>query len=618
MMLKLKSKMSVVLVMVFVLAFFSISVQAENILGNANFEEDFYGVNEVKDNGGGNFVTENNWVFLENAGAASAEIDDGAFRASVFDGGSNTYSVQLLQAPIKVKKGYKYRVKFDARASKPRNLEVKIGGTADAGWKAYNPGKGETGAYITELSREMKTYQFEFVMTEATDAQARFEFQLGKQTGTIWLDNVQLEEVGKASAAEIPEEQKKKWVYNNDFFFIFNVAVGGNLGGQVDTTFPKEMKVDYIKVYNQDGSLDWEDNFEGEKVNRDYWSFEVGNGHKQGIPGWGNNELQYYTDGENAKVEDGNLVITAKKEQRSDQYGSYDYTSTRMITRDKVNMKYGKVEIRAKLPAGQGLWPAFWMLGSDIAENPWPACGEIDIMEFIAGDVDEVHGTVHGPNHFGGGGITENYELEEGNFVDSYHTFTLEWTPDAIRWYIDDQKEPYHVVERTEDNQTVRGGNFEEPTYTKNQVVNGKFDQKIEDDMSDSPDNWYVWAGEGGAVGDYGVKDGEFKIDVTSLGNQTWAVQFAQYLDLDAGDYTLTFEARADAARDIIAMIQEDGGAWTVYGQTNADLSSEMKEYSFDLSLSEADIPKLVFSLGNTDNAKAATIYIDNVVLEKK
>jgi beta-glucanase (GH16 family) len=281
-------------------------------------------------------------------------------------------------------------------------------------------------------------------------------------------------------------------------------------------------------------------------------------------------------------------------------------------------MKYGRVEIRAKLPEGQGLWPAFWMLGSDIAENPWPACGEIDIMEFIAGNVDEVHGTVHGPNHYGGGGITQHYVLDEGNFTDSYHDFIFEWTPDEMRWYIDDDQEPYHVVERTDDNQAQRGGEPEEIAYTKNSVVNGEFNNSIVDKMSSSPDNWHVWAGEGGAVGDYAVEDGEFKIDVSSLGNQTWAVQFAQYLDLEAGDYTLSFDARAEDARDIIAMVQEDGGAWTVYGETNADLGTEMKEYSFDLSLAAADIPKLVFSLGNTSNAQTTSIYIDNVELEKK
>ena len=612
-----KRNLSVLLIVFLALSFFGAAAQAENILGNGEFTEDIKTINNVTDNGGGNFVTEDSWLFLENAGAGVGEIDDEMFKVSVFEGGSNTYSIQLLQAPVEIKKGYKYKVEFDAKASKPRELELKVGGTEGRGWGSYVGGKGETGGFVAELDREMKSYEYEFVMTEDTDPKSRVEFQLGKQTGTIWLDNVSLTEVGEASADEIPEEQKKKWVYDKDFFFIFNVAVGGNLGGQVDTDFPKEMLVDYIKVYDQDGNLDWEDDFDGEEVNEDYWTYEVGNGHKQGIPGWGNNELQYYTEGENAHVEDSNLVITVKEEKRSDQYGEYDYTSTRMITQDKVNMKYGRVEIRAKLPEGQGLWPAFWMLGSDIAENPWPGSGEIDMMEFIAGQTDEVHGTVHGPNHYGGGGITQHYVLDEGDFTDGYHDFIFEWTPDEMRWYIDDDQEPYHVVERTDDNQAQRGGNPEEPEYTKNAVVNGEFNSSILDKMSSSPDNWYVWTGEGGAVSDYGVEDGEFKIDVSSLGNQTWAIQFAQYVDLDAGDYRLSFEARADAERDIIAMVQEDGGDWKVYGEAQPTLTSEMKKYTVDVSLAAADIPKLLFSLGNTDNGETTAVYIDNVKLEK-
>ncbi|MFP4461873.1 MAG: family 16 glycosylhydrolase, partial [Thermotogota bacterium] len=530
---KFKRNLSLLLALLLTLSFVSAAGSDENMLGNGQFEENVFLVEEVKDNGGGDFETENNWLFLENAGSASAEIDNGMFKTAIVNGGSNSYSIQLLQAPIEIKEGYKYKVQFDAKASKTRELEVKIGGSANRGWSPYNTGKGETGGFVADLEQEMKHFEFEFVMTQETDPRARFEFQLGKDTGTIWLDNISLTEIGEVASDEIPEAPKKEWVYNKDFFFIFNVAVGGNLGGRVDTTFPKEMFVDYIRVYDLAGYLKWEDNFNEENVNEDYWSYEVGNGHKQGIPGWGNNELQYYTAGENARVEDGNLIITVKEEPRSDQYGSYNYTSTRMITKDKVTTKYGRIEIRAKLPEGQGLWPAFWMLGSDIADNPWPDCGEIDIMEFIAGQVDTVHGTVHGPNHFGGNGITQHYQLETGNFVDDYHTFTFEWTVNEMRWYIDDQEEPYHVVKKTANNETVRAGEVKGPQYTKNQVVNGDFNSAIADKMNTSPDNWYVWTGEGGAVGEYGVEKGEFKINVTSLGNQTWAVQFAQYIDLD-------------------------------------------------------------------------------------
>ena len=614
---KLKRNFSLLLILLLTLSIVSAARSDDNMLGNPDFEEMFFFVQDVKDNGGGDFETENNWLFLENAGTASAEIVNGIFKTDIVNGGSNSYSIQLLQTPIEIKEGYKYKVQFDAKASKTRELEVKIGGTSDRGWAPYNTGRGETGGFVAELSQEMNRFEFEFIMTQETDPKARFEFQLGKDTGTIWLDNISLTEIGEVAADEIPEAPKKEWVYNKDFFFIFNVAVGGNLGGQVETSFPKEMFVDYIKVYDLAGYLKWEDDFNGETINKEYWTFEVGNGHEEGIPGWGNNELQYYTDGDNARVEDGNLIITVKEEPRSDQYGSYNYTSTRMITKDKVNIQYDRIEIRAKLPEGQGLWPAFWMLGSDIENNPWPGCGEIDMMEFIAGQVDTVHGTVHGPNHFGGNGITQHYQLETGTFVDEYHTFTLEWTINEIRWYIDDEEEPYHVVKKTAHNETVRGGEVKGPKYTKNKVVNGEFNNDIVDKMTTSPDNWYVWTGEGGAVGEYGVENGEFKIDVTSLGNQTWAVQFAQYIELDPGEYKVSFNARAADARDIQVMIQQDGGSWTVYGQTTATLNNEMKQYSFDVILNTPDIPKLLFLLGNTENGETTTVYIDQVVLEK-
>lgn len=614
-MLSMKKRLPVYVGFFLSLISFSMVMGAENLLGNFDFSAHFFRVNDVKDNGGGNFETAENWLFLENAGAASAEIEKGMFKTSIVAGGSNSYSIQLLQAPMHIKQGYRYRVQFDAKASKTRELEVKIGGTADKGWTPYNTGRGETGGFVAELSQEMQRYTFDFVMIRETDTKARFEFQLGRDTGIIWLDNVSLIEIGQVEGDEMPKGPKKEWVYDKDFFFIFNVAVGGNLGGRVDMDFPVEMYVDYIRVYDLDGRLKWEDNFDGETLDEDFWTYEVGNGHAQGIPGWGNNELQYYTAGENARVEDGNLIITVREEPRHDAYGSYNYTSTRMITKDKVTMRYGRVEIRAKLPGGQGLWPAFWMLGADIDDIYWPWCGEIDIMEFIGGHVDTVHGTVHGPNHFGGGGITQAYQLETGTFVDQYHTFILEWERNEIRWYLDDHENPYHVVKRTDDNETVRGQIVAGPKFTKNQVVNGTFDNPIVDNMHIHPDHWFVWAGEGGAVGDYGVENGEFKMEVTRLGNQTWSVQFVQYIDLDPGNYRVTFEARSDEPRDMIAMVQQDGGAWTVYGQTVAHLGTEMQSYSYDLVLNTPDIPKLLFLLGNTDDAKTTTIYLDNVIL---
>ncbi|MEX0981310.1 MAG: family 16 glycosylhydrolase [Bacteroidales bacterium] len=172
-----------------------------------------------------------------------------------------------------------------------------------------------------------------------------------------------------------------------------------------------------------------------------YWTAE------EGGSGWGNNESQYYTvnDPGNAKVENGLLTITALKEN----YGGRNYTSARLITRGKFNVQYGKVEARMKLPYGQGIWPAFWMMGESITEVGWPACGEIDIMEMIGGNGREktTHGTLHWDNNGNHAQAGSSYTLESGTFSDDFHLFSIIWTPQSIRWFIDDIQ--FHVIDIT-------------------------------------------------------------------------------------------------------------------------------------------------------------------------
>ncbi len=146
------------------------------------------------------------------------------------------------------------------------------------------------------------------------------------------------------------------------------------------------------------------------------------------------------------------MILEAREEEISDTTGTYDYTSTRMVTQGKATMEYGRVEISAKMPdGGQGIWPALWMLGEDIPDVGWPQSGEIDIMEFLGQNPDQVHGTIHGPGHYGGGGIGSSYTLSEGNFSDDFNTFIFEWEPDEMRWYVNNDKEPFHVIRRTAD-----------------------------------------------------------------------------------------------------------------------------------------------------------------------
>ncbi|MCG3163879.1 MAG: Beta-glucanase [Acidobacteria bacterium] len=190
----------------------------------------------------------------------------------------------------------------------------------------------------------------------------------------------------------------------------------------------------------QSWTLVWSDEFNGPSsspVDEAKWVFDIGGG------GWGNNELQYYTDSvKNASVDGaGNLVITAIKNMlpRKNRcwYGQCQYSSARLKTRGKFEQAYGRFEARIRIPYSQSIWPAFWMLGNNITSAGWPACGEIDIMENIGREPATVHGTIHGPGYSGAGGIGAAYNLSSGRFADDFHIFAIEWEPNAVRWYVD-------------------------------------------------------------------------------------------------------------------------------------------------------------------------------------
>ncbi|WP_163874318.1 RICIN domain-containing protein [Paenibacillus favisporus] len=174
--------------------------------------------------------------------------------------------------------------------------------------------------------------------------------------------------------------------------------------------------------------LVWSDEFDGTALNRSNWTPEIGTGSG----GWGNNELQYYTDrSQNLQVTGGNLVITARKES----YGGMNYTSARIKTQNLKSFTYGKIEARIKLPSGQGLWPAFWMLGSNISTVGWPYSGETDIMERVNNN-PYVNGTVH----WDAGGHAE-YGRVSGNLdFSQYHVYSVEWDSKYIRWFVDGQQ----------------------------------------------------------------------------------------------------------------------------------------------------------------------------------
>ena len=184
----------------------------------------------------------------------------------------------------------------------------------------------------------------------------------------------------------------------------------------------------------EDWQLVWSDEFEGSTLNADNWSYQTGTGTAYGLPaGWGNNELQYYTNNSNnISVSDGTLKITARQQQ----FAGRDYTSARIRTLNKQEFQYGRVEARMKLPSTPGVWPAFWMLPTDSPYGTWAASGEIDIMESV-NYADRIYGTLHygstWPNN-----SHDGPRLQDGtDFSDNFHTYRVDWDPDTITWYVD-------------------------------------------------------------------------------------------------------------------------------------------------------------------------------------
>lgn len=178
--------------------------------------------------------------------------------------------------------------------------------------------------------------------------------------------------------------------------------------------------------------LVWEDNFDGpagQSPNATRWGFDIGTD-------WGNAQLEYDTDRpENASLDgNGNLAIVA----RAESFSGRNYTSARMITKNRFERTYGRFEARMQLPWGQGLWPAFWLLGANIDEVSWPQCGEIDIMEYRGQEPSIIHGSLHGPGYSGGQPVTTSYQAVNDRFDTGFHVFAVEWEADEIRWYVDD------------------------------------------------------------------------------------------------------------------------------------------------------------------------------------
>lgn len=197
------------------------------------------------------------------------------------------------------------------------------------------------------------------------------------------------------------------------------------------TDAAQPVSAETASVSGEDYTLVWSDEFDYEgPPDPDKWGYDVG-GH-----GWGNNELQYYTEGENVEVRDGLLVIEARMEQ----HDRMAYTSTRLVSRTKGDWLYGRVEVRARIPGGRGTWPAIWMLPTDWEYGRWPASGEIDIMEHVGYEPGVVHGTVHTDRYNHMKGTQQGDSVRVADATEEFHVYAVEWLPDRIRFFVDGEQ----------------------------------------------------------------------------------------------------------------------------------------------------------------------------------
>lgn len=218
-----------------------------------------------------------------------------------------------------------------------------------------------------------------------------------------------------------------------------------------------------ILVYSckSDPKLIWEENFNGNELNEANWNYQLGDGCPE-ICGWGNNEKQVYTK-TNHKLENGYLTITAKK---VDSF----YTSTRITTKGNKEFQYGRIEARAKLPVGQGLWPAFWMLGANISEVGWPKSGEIDILEYVGKEPNTIYTSLHTQDSFGNTLNTKKTVIKD--IEKGFHIYGIDWTKDKIDFYVDD-KVVYTFAPK---DRSIEVWPFDQPFYIiVNLAVGGNF-----------------------------------------------------------------------------------------------------------------------------------------------
>lgn len=413
-------------------------------------------------------------------------------------------------------------------------------------------------------------------------------------------------------------------------------------------------------------NLLWSDEFDGDTLNEENWNRELRD------PGWTNNELQEYTDSDdNIFVRDGKLVLKAIKTEKD---GKEYYTSGKVNSQNKRDFMYGKVVVSAKVPEGQGLWPAIWMMPQDEQfYGQWPKCGEIDIMEVLGNQVDTAYGTLHyGEPHAEQQGTVV---LTDGStFASEFHEYSVEWEPGEFRYYIDgehyltindwftavngeDEKpypapfnQPFFVQmnlavggnwpgnpDETTDfdkaefeidyvrvyqkdaydtNVTKPEKNFREPTEDGNLIYNGDFKDA---EPLDDETNWFFLLFQNGQ-GAAEIKDETLIITSEAEGDVDYSVQLVQpELPMIKGKkYRLTFDARADEERDIVVCVSAPTAGWIRYlPDTTQTISTEWETYTFDFEMKDKDDNngRLEYNLGH--RGSTATFYLKNVRIEE-
>ncbi|MDG2425996.1 MAG: family 16 glycosylhydrolase [Flavobacteriales bacterium] len=300
---------------------------------------------------------------------------------------------------------FKFEVRLDASNQQEVRVDYQtVEGTALEG-DDYEPQSGTLVFAPGDLIHEIS---IPIVIDEALESDEQFKVVLSNPINGYLKGNIQ-EATGT--------------ILNDDTQLVITLPEGG-----YDTPHSPDVPPEGM-------ALVWSDEFEGELVDQANWMHELGGN------GWGNNELQTYTsDASNSFVEDGNLFIVSLENGGS-------YTSARLKSQDLQEFQYGRIDVRAVLPYGQGVWPAIWMLGGNFNQVGWPECGEIDIMELVGHQPNFIHGTAHWGEIIGGGHPsygTSTYSDFPTTFSDEYHVFSLEWSADTMRWLMNG--EPYHLV----------------------------------------------------------------------------------------------------------------------------------------------------------------------------